>query len=101
MKKIGLLLLYILCFTSACQKIPNDTPNCVKKIAESFEHKTTIKKMTDGVSIYWQVQTEGSPQIADDEFLFIFNDNCDTLCRVCFCPKFNCAVEINKLTEFK
>lgn len=91
----------------ACKKettpLRSDAPDCVKNIAQSFSpNVATIKKMTDGTSFYWQVQTEGSPQIADDEFLFIFNDNCDTLCRICFCPKRGeCTVDLNKLTEVK
>jgi hypothetical protein len=104
MKKI-IILFCLLVSMLSCKKdtiFRSDAPECVKKIAKSFPHETTVKKMTDGTLFYWQVQTDGSPKIADDEFLFIFNDNCDTLCRVCFCAnRGKCTVEISKLIEVK
>jgi hypothetical protein len=106
MKKTILILCAFL-LVLACKKettttFRSDAPSCVVNIAKSFPHETTVKKMTDGTSFYWRVQTDGSPQIADDEFLFIFNDNCDTLCRVCFCPKRgDCSVDLSKLVEVK
>jgi hypothetical protein len=107
MKKT-LIILSTFVLILACKKettttFRSDAPNCVVNIAKSFSpNDATIKKMTDGKAFYWQVQTEGSPQIADDEFLYIFNDNCDTLCRVCFCPKRgDCSVDLTKLTEVK
>jgi hypothetical protein len=95
------LLLILACKKETTTTFRSDTPSCVINIAKSFPHETTVKKMTDGTSYYWQVQTQGSPQIADDEFLLIFNDKCDTLCQVCYCPKIDCKVDINKLTEVK
>ena len=96
------LLLYACKKDSTTTTFRSDAPTCVTNIAKSFPHETTVKKVTDGTSFYWRVQTEGSPQIADDEFLYIFNDNCDTLCRVCFCPKRGeCSVDLSKLTEVK
>jgi hypothetical protein len=106
MKKT-LLILCAFFLVMACKKETtpttlSDTPDCVKNIANSFQFPATVKKMTDGTAFYWQVQTEGSPQIVDDEFMYIFNDNCDTLCRVCFCiNRGNCSVDLNKLTEVK
>lgn len=103
MKKISILLC-VLPFIFACKKevtYPNVMPDCVKKIAEGFKYETTVKKMTDGKAVYWSVQTEGSPQIADDEFRFILNDNCDTLCSVCFCPQTSCSVDLQNLKEVK
>jgi hypothetical protein len=94
-------LLIIACKKDTTTTFRSDTPSCVVNIAKSFPHETTVKKMTDGASFFWQVQTEGSPQIADDEFLLILNDNCDILCRVCYCPKEACKVDISKLTEVK
>jgi hypothetical protein len=104
MKKIMLILCAFL-LAVACKKETTSTsnaPDCVQNIANSFQYPATVKKMTDGTAFYWQVQTEGSPQIADDEFLFIFDDNCDTLCRVCFCPSRGvCSVDVSKLREVK
>jgi hypothetical protein len=104
MKKT-LLILCAFLLMLGCKKettMTIDAPVCVKNIANSFQFPATVKKMTDGTAFYWQVQTEGNPQIADDEFLFIFNDNCDTLCRVCFCPSRGvCSVDLSKLTEVK
>ncbi len=103
MKKTMLILCAFLLLV-ACKKetTTNDAPDCVNNIANSFRFPATVKKMTDGTAFFWQVQTEGNPQIADDEFLFIFNDNCDTLCRVCFCPSRGvCSVDLTKLREVK
>lgn len=95
-------LLILACKKETTTILRSDAPECVKNIAKSFAYETTVKKMTDGTSFYWRVQTDGSPQIADDEFLFIFNDNCDTLCRVCFCQKRGeCTVDLGKLIEVK
>jgi hypothetical protein len=105
MKKTMLVLCIFLGLT-ACKKETTpfraDAPDCVTRIAKSFPFEATVKKMTDGTAFFWQVQTEGSPQLADDEFLFIFNDNCDTLCRVCYCADRGvCRVDLSKLTEVK
>jgi hypothetical protein len=100
MKK--LLLLCSLTLFFACKKettYPYGTPDCVKKIATSFKYEAKVKRMTDGTSLFWSVQTEGSPQIADDEIRFILNDNCDTLCTVCFCANVKCTVDLANLKD--
>ena len=53
--------------------------------------------MTDGTSFFWSVQTEGSPQIADDEVRVILNDNCEVLCTKCYCANVTCTVDLANL----
>jgi hypothetical protein len=103
MEKISLLLCTLLFFIT-CNKsndFPNGTPDCVKNEAKKLTGDVMITKMTDGTSIFWRVKTEGSPQIADDEFTIFFNDKCDELCRLCFCPVVVCKVDIKTLIEVK
>jgi hypothetical protein len=103
MKKIFIVFCAFFFFIS-CKKetsttnVSADTPECVKKIMTDFQGRT-VKKWTDGSSNYWSVDNNGNPAI-DAQYIYYLNNQCDTVCRVCFCPS-NCKIELSKLKEVK
>ena len=96
------MILCLLLLVLSCKKdiapLRSDAPDCVKNIILDLQGRT-VKKWTDGSSFYWSVDNNGNIAI-DAQFIYYLNLQCDTVCRICFCPS-NCKIDITKLTEVK
>jgi hypothetical protein len=102
--KMKMMVLCAFLLVLACNKENNtttfssDAPECVKNITSNLQGRT-VKKWTDGSSFYWSVDNNGNPAI-DAQFIYYLNSKCDTVCRICFCPR-ECKIDVNTLTEVK
>jgi hypothetical protein len=87
MKKTILFLLLCLFFLFySCKKteeFPSDTPDCIKNFMQSnIKGEKTLRKWTNDTVIFWSVFIDPIPSSVDDEVVYHFDNQCDTLCIV-------------------
>ncbi len=107
MKKTMLILisLFLLLGCTKKDEFPSGTPNCIKNFMKSnIKGEKTLSKWTNDTAFFWSVYIDPIPSVADDEVIYHFNDQCDTLCIVYpGGPPSNCKkqLDFSKLKEVK